>query len=96
MRAGDSIPGLVGWEYHGDPAPIAGLEVVASGPTQQAPEAQWRDVYCHHLSWSKKQLRLQCSHNLVGGWVKSTAPGYVRPQVYTGRFQKVPTGAFSR
>ena len=37
MKAGDSIPGLVGWEYHGDPAPIAGLEVVASGPTQRAP-----------------------------------------------------------
>jgi hypothetical protein len=33
MAAGDSIPGLVGWEYHGDPAPIPGLEIVASGPT---------------------------------------------------------------
>ena len=37
MREGDSIKNLVGWEYHGDPAPIAGLEVVASGPTQRAP-----------------------------------------------------------
>ena len=33
MRTGDSIPGLVGWEFHGDPAPIPGLEVVARGPT---------------------------------------------------------------
>jgi hypothetical protein len=33
MKAGDAIPGLVGWEFHGDPAPIPGLEVVASGAT---------------------------------------------------------------
>lgn len=31
MKAGDRIPGLVGWEFHGDPADIPGLEVVASG-----------------------------------------------------------------
>jgi hypothetical protein len=31
MKAGDGIPGLVGWEWHGDPAKIPGLEVVASG-----------------------------------------------------------------
>jgi hypothetical protein len=31
MKEGDGIPGLVGWEWHGDPAEIAGLEVVASG-----------------------------------------------------------------
>lgn len=30
MQAGDGIPGLVGWEFHGDPADIPGLEVVAS------------------------------------------------------------------
>ena len=35
MRKGDSIPGLVGWEYHGDPADIAGLEVVAEGTAWQ-------------------------------------------------------------
>ena len=31
MKQGDSIPGLVGWEFHGDPADIPGLEVVAEG-----------------------------------------------------------------
>lgn len=32
MKAGDRIPGLVGWEYHGDPPKdIPGLEIVASG-----------------------------------------------------------------
>ena len=32
MQAGESIPGLVGWEHHGEPDPnLAGMEVVASG-----------------------------------------------------------------
>lgn len=31
MKAGDRIPGLVGWEFHGEPAEIPGLEVVAEG-----------------------------------------------------------------
>ena len=32
MKKGDAIPGLIGWEYHGDPpADIPGLEVVAKG-----------------------------------------------------------------
>jgi hypothetical protein len=31
VKAGDRIPGLIGWEYHGDPADIPGLEVVAQG-----------------------------------------------------------------
>ncbi len=33
MKDGDSIPGLVGWEHHGEPDPaIAGLEILAEGP----------------------------------------------------------------
>lgn len=31
MKPGDRIPGLIGWEYHGDPADIPGLEVVGAG-----------------------------------------------------------------
>ena len=31
IKKGDRIPGLIGWEYHGDPAAIPGLEVVAAG-----------------------------------------------------------------
>ena len=31
MKNGDAIPSLVGWEFHGDPADIPGLEVVADG-----------------------------------------------------------------
>ena len=32
MAAGDVIRGLIGWEYHGTPATIPGLEVVAEAP----------------------------------------------------------------
>ncbi|MEZ5944679.1 MAG: DUF6605 domain-containing protein [Planctomycetaceae bacterium] len=36
MKKGDRIPGLIGWEYHGDPpADIPGLEVVAAGTALQ-------------------------------------------------------------
>lgn len=31
MKKGDRIPGLVGWEYHGGPADLPGLEVIAAG-----------------------------------------------------------------
>ena len=31
MKKGDHIPGLVGWEHHGAPAKLPGLEVVAEG-----------------------------------------------------------------
>ncbi|MCU0710624.1 MAG: hypothetical protein MUC43_01100 [Pirellula sp.] len=31
MRDGDRIPGLIGWEYHGDPADIPSLQIVATG-----------------------------------------------------------------
>ncbi len=31
MKKGEGIPGLIGWEFHGDPADLPGLEVVAEG-----------------------------------------------------------------
>lgn len=34
MKWGEGIPGLVGWEWHGDPAKIPGLEIVATAPTK--------------------------------------------------------------
>jgi hypothetical protein len=32
LAHGDAIPGLIGWEYHGTPAKLDGLEVVAEAP----------------------------------------------------------------
>ncbi|MCC9608933.1 hypothetical protein LOC68_07775 [Blastopirellula sp. JC732] len=35
VKKGDSIPGLIGWEYHGEPADIPGLQVVGAGTAWQ-------------------------------------------------------------
>ena len=36
MKAGDSVPGMIGWEYHGDaPADLPGLEILAAGTAFQ-------------------------------------------------------------
>ncbi len=36
MKKGESVPGLIGWEYHGDPPKdLPGLEVVAAGTALQ-------------------------------------------------------------
>jgi hypothetical protein len=46
MRHGDRIAGLIGWEWMGMPADIRGLEVVATGPTQNgAPPPQGEGTY---------------------------------------------------
>jgi hypothetical protein len=43
VNKGDGIPGLIGWEYHGQPAEIPGLVVVAGGTAWQGGEnpQQW-------------------------------------------------------
>lgn len=43
MKKGDTIPGLIGWEYHGDPPVIEGLEVVGAGTAFQGGKVpqQW-------------------------------------------------------
>jgi hypothetical protein len=47
MKKGDSIPGLIGWEYHGDPPKdLPGLQVLAAGTAFQGgtnPQ-QWQAV----------------------------------------------------
>ena len=45
MRAGEQIPGVIGWEFHGDPAPIPGLEIVATGPPGAERDAYPATVY---------------------------------------------------
>ncbi len=35
VKKGERIPGLIGWEYHGQPASIPGLEIVAAGTAWQ-------------------------------------------------------------
>jgi hypothetical protein len=83
MKAGDSIPGLVGWEWHGDPAPIPGLEVVASGPTQDKPGSPNGGTFTATIYPGP---RGNFVFNAATCWWAdglSAPPGYVRPSVYT-------------
>lgn len=47
MKNGDSIPGMIGWEYHGDPPKdLPGLEILAGGTCWQNGQVpqQWQAV----------------------------------------------------
>jgi hypothetical protein len=83
MKKGDSIPGLVGWEWHGDPADIPGLEVVATGPTQSAPGKPNGGVFTATLYPGPGGNFV---FNAATCWWAdglSAPPGYLRPKVYT-------------
>ncbi len=83
MQRGDRIPGVIGWEWHGDPAPIPGLEIVATGPTQSAPEKPNGGVYTATVYPGP---RGNVVFNAATCWWAdglSAPPGYVRPSVYT-------------
>jgi hypothetical protein len=83
MKAGDGIPGLVGWEWHGDPAPIRGLEVVASGLTQSAPGKPNGGRYTATVYPGPKRNFIFNAATCWWGDGLSAPPGYVRPRVYT-------------
>jgi hypothetical protein len=82
MQRGNAVPGLIGWEYHGDPAPIEGLEVVATGPTQSSPNQPNGGTYTATVYPGPKQNFV---FNAATCWWAdglSQPPGYVRPSVY--------------
>lgn len=83
MNLGDRIEGLIGWEYHGDPAPIPGLEIVAQGPTQTAP-GQFNDGHYTATVYPGPQDNFVFNASTCW-WADglSAPPGYQSPQVYT-------------
>lgn len=83
MNQGDGIPGLVGWEFHGDPAPIAGNEVVASAPTQSAPGEPNGGVFTATVYPGPRGNTVFNASSCWWGDGLSAPPGYVRPSVYT-------------
>ena len=102
MKSGDSIPGVIGWEWHGDPAAIAGLEVVATGPTQSAPGKPNGGTYTATVYPGPKGNFV---FNAATCWWAdglSAPPGYVRPKVYTApqgpdpRLQKITANVLNR
>ncbi len=83
MKRGDGIPGLVGWEWHGDPAPIPGLEIVASAPTQSAPGQLNDGRFTATLYPGPRGNVVFNASTIWWGDGLSAPPGYVRPKVYT-------------
>jgi hypothetical protein len=80
MKEGDGVPGLVGWEWHGDPAPIPGLEVVASGTTK-SPRGE--GTYTATIYPGPKGNFVFNAATIWWGDGLAEPPGYVRPSVYT-------------
>ena len=76
MKRGDGIPGLVGWEYHGSPAPIPGLEVVATGKTRSH---HGEGVYTATIHPGPRGNFVFNASSCWWGDGLSEPPGYVRP-----------------
>ncbi len=93
LAKGDRIPGVIGWEWHGDPAPIPGLEIVAEGPTQSQPGQLNGGHYTATVYPGPKDNFVFNASTCWWADGLSEPPGYVRPSVYTSpqgpnRFQQ--------
>ena len=83
MQANDRIPGLIGWEWHGDPAEIPGLEIIATGPTQSAPDKPNGGIYTATVYPGPRRNFVFNAATCWWADALSEPPGYVRPKVYT-------------
>jgi len=102
MKNGDRIPGLVGWEHHGLPAEIPGLEVVARGPVFSGKRPQNVEYTATIHPGPKRNLVF----NAATIWWSdglSAPPGYLRPSAHGGtppgpdaRVQRITRNLFER
>jgi hypothetical protein len=81
MKNGDAIKGLVGWEHHGHPAQIEGLEVLARGPVYSNKRPQnveyTATIYpAAKGNWVFNASTIWWSDGL------SEPPGYLRPTAH--------------
>ncbi len=83
MKKGDRIPGLVGWEFHGDPAAIPGLEVVAAGKTVNGGGAESR--YEATIYPGPKENTVFNAATIFWAQGLSSPPGHWLPFVHNGR-----------
>ena len=83
MQLAEGIPGLVGWEWHGDPAKLPGLQVVASGPTQSTPGVLNGGTYTATVYPGPRENFVFNASTCWWADGLSAPPGYVRPSVYT-------------
>ncbi len=78
MKAGDSIPGLVGWEYHGDPdLDRPGLEVLAEGPVWA--NGTWEGHYAATIFPGPKGNIVFNSATIFWSQGLASPPGHILP-----------------
>ena len=83
MKKGDRILGLVGWEFHGSPADIPGLEVVASGPTWTGGDAE--SHYSATIYPGPKKNFVFNASTIFWAQGLSAPPGHMPPISHHGR-----------
>lgn len=83
MRNGDRIPGLVGWEHHGDPAAIPGLEVIAEGTTINTADAE--SHYTATVYPGPKENWVFNAATIFWSIGLSDPPGLISPHSHFGR-----------
>ena len=83
MTKGDRIPGLVGWEFHGEPADIPGLEVVAEGPTWSGGEAE--SHYTATIYPGPKKNLVFNAATIYWAQGLAAPPGHMLPYAHHGR-----------
>lgn len=83
MRKGDRISGLVGWEFHGQPADIAGLEVVAEGPTWTGNERE--SHYTATIYPGPKNNLVFNASTIFWSQGLASPPGHMPPWSHNGR-----------
>ena len=79
MKKGDGIAGLVGWEWHGDPANIPGLEVIAQGTTESS---AGNGTYTSTVYPGPMGNLVFNASTCWWGDGLSQPPGYVRPSAH--------------
>jgi hypothetical protein len=102
MKNGDSIKGLVGWEHHGLPADLPGLEVLARGPVFSGKKPQ----NVEYTSTMHPGPKGNLVFNAATIWWSdglSAPPGYLRPSAHGGtppgpdpRVQRMTSNLFAR
>jgi hypothetical protein len=83
MKQGEKIPGLVGWEFHGDPLKIPGLEIVAAGKTLTGGEAE--SHYEATIYPGPKGNTVFNASTIFWAQGLSSPPGHWLPFVHNGR-----------
>ena len=100
MKNGDGIRGLVGWEWHGDPADIPGLEIVASGKLKNRGA---EGTYTATIYPGPKENLVFNAATIWWSDGLSAPPGYLHPSAHGAspkgpdpRVQRITANLFNR